>query len=64
MTNYIKVLQKEMLAIICPLAGHSHLNGCKDEHALTYALKVTYQHIPLVYVLECINTNVKLFHEA
>ena len=61
--NDIKVLQEKMLAVIHPLAGNSCLNRCEYKFS-KWALHTTYQHIPLLDVIEGMNTNIKLSHEA
>ena len=63
-TDCIKVFQEEMLAIIYPLAGISSLDKCEYWFSGVDVLHITYQHIPMLYIIESINTAIKVSHEA
>ena len=60
----IKVFQEETLAIIHPLAGISSLNKCEYGLSGVDVLHITYQHIPMLYIIEGINTTIKVSHKA
>jgi hypothetical protein len=61
--DYIKEFQQKTLAIICPLAGNSCLKKCEYRFSVD-ALHKTYQGIPLLYIIEGMNTNTKVPYEA
>ena len=54
----IKTIQDELLAVSCPLAGNSCLN--RHQHGLWPNFCMTHQHIPLLYVMDSMNTNFKV----
>jgi len=59
----LKVYQEEALGVICPLARNPCLNKCKHRFSESI-LYITYQHIPLLYIIEGINSNTKVSYEA
>jgi len=60
----VKVFQQETLTFIGPLARNSCLNKYEHWQAFVGASYTTHQQIPFLYIINGINTNVKVSHEA
>ena len=58
-----KVFQEKTLAVVYPLAYISCLNKC-EHRFLKWILYTTHRHVPFLDVVEGINSNIKLPHQA
>ena len=58
----VEVQQDETLALVCPLARDSRLYT--HEHRFLQISYTTHRQIPLIYVVESINTDIEIFRKA
>jgi hypothetical protein len=62
--DLVIVLQQKLLAVTGPFAGNSCLNKIEHRLTLTDTLHTTHQCIPLLDIIEGIDTNVKIPHNT